>query len=293
MIENDSQNRRPLDRHHSLSFANGIQTVKRGSNHQRRAQLSNLSKASTPPSHRGQIACSKEKTRAPHTSVEDDAELIWCKCRKKTYETPDKLQMVECGNEHCAIQWFHFECAQYKHLEEEPDAVWFCDSCEIGDHLMLDRGEGSSNYQPADYNRHCPEILGSPIDSIIREPKSAKNTPSKAAAHPSSHSRPRQQAKREPASSSLTSMLIGVLFPDRAKRDNSIPAKATVAKAPNSTTVASKYPQAPAIKSTTVVNLGDAHLEAELALIPQQAKPLPLAGMSLRTSASYTPISHR
>ena len=34
--------------------------------------------------------------------------------------------MIGCDNEHCAIEWFHFNCVNLTH---KPKGKWFCPKC--------------------------------------------------------------------------------------------------------------------------------------------------------------------
>lgn len=54
----------------------------------------------------------------------DDAEseeALYCYCRQVSYG-----EMVECDNQDCPGQWFHFECVG---LVESPAGVWYCTDC--------------------------------------------------------------------------------------------------------------------------------------------------------------------
>lgn len=50
-------------------------------------------------------------------------EPIFCFCDNVAYS-----DMVACDNEHCKIEWFHFECVG---LLGKPNGKWYCDQCSI------------------------------------------------------------------------------------------------------------------------------------------------------------------
>eukprot|EP01104_Vermistella_antarctica_P020621 TRINITY_DN88_c0_g3_i1.p1 TRINITY_DN88_c0_g3~~TRINITY_DN88_c0_g3_i1.p1 ORF type:complete len:292 (+),score=76.83 TRINITY_DN88_c0_g3_i1:152-1027(+) len=64
---------------------------------------------------------------APHISVAamdmpiDPNEPTYCVCRRVSYG-----EMVECSNESCKIEWFHFECVG---LAQAPKGKWYCMIC--------------------------------------------------------------------------------------------------------------------------------------------------------------------
>jgi hypothetical protein len=51
---------------------------------------------------------------------EPESEPLFCVCR-----TPNSGKMVQCDNEDCPIEWFHYECVG---LTKTPD-VWHCPTC--------------------------------------------------------------------------------------------------------------------------------------------------------------------
>lgn len=61
---------------------------------------------------------------APSTSVmetEEDYTKLWCYCNQPSFG-----DMVECDNDKCTIQWFHFACLR---IRCPPKGKWYCPSC--------------------------------------------------------------------------------------------------------------------------------------------------------------------
>lgn len=52
----------------------------------------------------------------------DPNEPLYCTCKRVSFG-----EMIGCDNEHCPIEWFHFECVN---LKEKPKGKWFCDHCK-------------------------------------------------------------------------------------------------------------------------------------------------------------------
>jgi inhibitor-of-growth protein 1 len=51
----------------------------------------------------------------------DPNEPVYCLCQQVSYG-----EMIGCDNEHCQIEWFHFNCVRLTH---KPKGKWYCPRC--------------------------------------------------------------------------------------------------------------------------------------------------------------------
>lgn len=60
------------------------------------------------------------------------SERRFCVCNKLEYEetgpfsSQGDILWVECGNPHCKLQWFHFDCMG---ITSKPKGKWYCPHC--------------------------------------------------------------------------------------------------------------------------------------------------------------------
>jgi hypothetical protein len=52
----------------------------------------------------------------------DPNEPTYCVCSRPSFG-----EMIQCDNEECAVEWFHFECVGLANL---PKGQWFCPTCK-------------------------------------------------------------------------------------------------------------------------------------------------------------------
>ncbi len=51
----------------------------------------------------------------------EDLSKLWCYCNQPSFGN-----MVQCDNDKCTIQWFHFDCLR---IRCPPKGKWYCPSC--------------------------------------------------------------------------------------------------------------------------------------------------------------------
>jgi hypothetical protein len=67
-----------------------------------------------------ELIAQKLKYRDGETEVKPN-ETIYCTCRKPSYG-----HMINCANDDCLVDWFHYECVG---LTRKPRGRWYCNQC--------------------------------------------------------------------------------------------------------------------------------------------------------------------
>ncbi|KAI9263427.1 the Ing1 Phd finger in complex with A histone H3k4me3 peptide, partial [Phascolomyces articulosus] len=52
----------------------------------------------------------------------DNDDEVWC-----FYREPAHGKMIQCDNDDCLIQWYHFSCVG---LKKAPKGDWYCEECQ-------------------------------------------------------------------------------------------------------------------------------------------------------------------